>query len=195
MRKAAIFALLACFLLSLTACGKADPVVQTQAIEAGGQSLIVQFDENTLSAGIIQAENGEYAFEYDGHGGLTIVYPDGYVYTQTAVNGGIGFPADYDAAERESKGYVDGFSLHWGLETAMDNARGALRSGGSPNLLLALLLLALGAWNLFAPRSSWQLSHGWRYKNAEPSDLALTLYRLGGILLIFAGVLCGLSAL
>ncbi len=195
MKKHMIPALTVFFLLSLCACDKAAPLPQTQDIEVDGQLLVVRFDEHMLSAGTVTAENGEYKFEYDGRGGLTIVYPDGYVYTQTTVNMGTRFPSGYDAAERKDKGYVDGYSLHWGLESVMDNARGALQSGGSPSLLLSFLLLSLGAWNLFAPRSSWRLSRSrWR-KSAEPSELTLTIYRLGGVLLIFAGIICGLAAI
>ena len=47
-------------------------------------------------------------------------------------------------------------------------------------LWLVVLLAALGGFNLLLPRASWYLSYGWRYKNAEPSDLVLAINRIGG---------------
>lgn len=117
-----------------------------------------------------------------------------YVYEQTNISGGIATPADYDGAERSAKGYLDGFSLVWGIEGAADQARNT-RSGGGPSPFLALLLLGLGAWNLFAPKSAWWLARGWWYKNAEPSDLAIAAYRIGGVCLLIAGVICAIAAL
>ena len=61
------------------------------------------------------------------------------------------------------------------------------RRTGNP--LIGLLFLAVGLWNAISPYSSWYLSHGWRYKNAEPSDLALGLTRAGGIFAILLGIL------
>ncbi|HIX66021.1 MAG TPA: histidine kinase [Candidatus Anaerotruncus excrementipullorum] len=45
---------------------------------------------------------------------------------------------------------------------------------------MVVLLAALGGFNLLLPRASWYLSYGWRYKNAEPSDLVLAINRIGG---------------
>lgn len=89
--------------------------------------------------------------------------------------------------------YPAGISLVWGIERAMDDAGGRSRSGPSP--VLAFVLMALGAWNLLAPKSAWWISRGWWYRNAQPSDLALGFYRVAGVLLLGAGVLCALAAL
>ncbi|MGN0250750.1 MAG: DUF6199 family natural product biosynthesis protein [Oliverpabstia sp.] len=47
----------------------------------------------------------------------------------------------------------------------------------------------MGAFNTAAPSVAWYLEYGWRYKNAEPSDLALGLNRVGGIIAIIVGIL------
>ena len=52
-----------------------------------------------------------------------------------------------------------------------------------------MLLIALGAFNALAPKAAWYLSHGWRYKNAEPSEAALFFSRAGGVVLIFFGII------
>ena len=47
----------------------------------------------------------------------------------------------------------------------------------------------MGIFNAAAPRAAWYLSYGWRYKDAEPSDAALVVARLGGAAAITAGVI------
>lgn len=181
-------------LLALSACAAPAPEAKVETVSVDGVTLTVTFDPGTLSAGTIQTEQGQYTFRYDSQETIVIQYPDGYVYEQTDMGGGIATPAEYDAAERIAKGYLDGFSLVWGIEGAADQARNT-RAGGGPSPFLALLLLGLGAWNLFAPKSAWWLARGWWYKNAEPSDLAIAAYRIGGVCLLFAGVICAIAAL
>ncbi len=55
---------------------------------------------------------------------------------------------------------------------------------------LGILLIVLGAVNTFAPHAGWYLSYGWRFKDAEPSDLALSVGRVGGIIGIVIGIAC-----
>lgn len=181
-------------LLLFSACAAPAPESKVETVSVDGVTLTVTFDPGTLSAGTIQTEHGQYTFRYESPDTIVIQYPDGYVYEQTNISGGIATPADYDGAERIAKGDLDGFSLVWGIEGAADQARNT-RSGGGPSPFLALLLLGLGAWNLFAPKSAWWLARGWWYKNAEPSDLAIAAYRIGGVCLLIAGVICAIAAL
>ena len=181
-------------MLVLGACNSntAKSESYSEVVEIDGQSLTITLDENNLSAGTITSENGTYTFEYGASGNnivFTITYPDGCVFSQTEISGGFAMPAEYDSGERKSKGYIDLFSLTWSIDGVMDNARGTNNSG-SPSILLALALIGVGAWNLFGTRSVWWLSRGWWYKNAEPSDLGLMLYRIAGVFLIFAGIIC-----
>ena len=184
--------------LVLGACNsntaKSDPY--SEVVEIDGQSLTITLDENNLSAGTITSENGTYTFEYGVSGNsivFTVNYPDGYVFSQTEINGGFATPAEYNSIERKNKGYIDLFSLNYSIEGVMDNARGT-SNNGSPSILLALALIGVGAWNFFEARSVWYLFRGWWYKNAEPSDLALMLYRLAGVFLIFAGIICAIAS-
>ena len=181
-------------LLLFSACAAPASEAKVETVSVDGVTLTVTFDPGTLSAGTIQTEHGQYTFRYESPDTIVIQYPDGYVYEQTNISGGIATPADYDGAERIAKGYLDGFSLVWGIEGAADQARNT-RAGSGPSPFLALLLLGLGAWNLFAPKSAWWLARGWWYKNAEPSDLAIAAYRIGGVCLLIAGVICAIAAL
>lgn len=178
-------------LFSLIACNEDISVSEphTEIIEADGQSLLISFDENNQAAGTITTENGEYTFEYDAPGRLTIVYPDGYIYKQIEENGAVSSSADYSRAEVISKGYFDAYSLIWCIESSMENKEETNR-GNSPSLPTAIFLLGLGVWNLMAPKSAWWLARGWWYKNAEPSELALVLYRMAGAILVLVGIVC-----
>ena len=84
-----------------------------------------------------------------------------------------------DASAVEKLGYIDGFSLAWAISSAADSGRATNDIDGVP-IILSLFLLVAGIWFVCAPRSAWWISRGWWFKNAEPSDLALILYRVGG---------------
>ncbi|HEY2839858.1 MAG TPA: DUF6199 family natural product biosynthesis protein [Pirellulales bacterium] len=48
-------------------------------------------------------------------------------------------------------------------------------------LILSLGLIAC-LLSVISPRTVWYLRYGWRYKNAEPSDLSLVVTRISGVL-------------
>lgn len=184
--------------LVLGACNSntAKAELYSEAVEIDGQSLIITLDENNLSFGTITSENGTYTFEYGVSGNnivFTVTYPDGRCFSQTEISGVFTTSAEYDSGERRNKDYIDIFALNLGIERVMDNARGTSNSG-SPSIFLALALISIGVWNLFGARNVWWFSHGWWYKNAEPSDLALVLYRIAGVFLIFAGIICAIAS-
>lgn len=54
--------------------------------------------------------------------------------------------------------------------------------------LISLLFFAMGILNIFFPTVSWYLSHGWQYKDAEPSDISLFMCRLSGIVAIILSI-------
>ena len=90
-----------------------------------------------------------------------------------------GWSDDYDPTA-----YVDGEVL---LEVLGTDRAAPEKDGGNP--LPGLLIIGLGIWGVAAPRSVWYLSYGWRYKDAEPSDMALVAERLGGGVAIVVGVI------
>lgn len=51
-----------------------------------------------------------------------------------------------------------------------------------------LAVIGLGAAQVRHPRFFWYLSEGWKFRDAEPSDLALGLGRLGGVVTIIVGL-------
>jgi len=121
-------------------------------------------------------------YKYDINGPtITITYPDNskYWWTQQA-NGGYGGMSDnYD----ESK-YVPGNILIEALTYEIPTTN---KSG--KNYFLGFILLALGIWSTVSPYSVWYLRYGWIYENAEPSDVAIELIRIGGLFIILVGVI------
>ena len=58
------------------------------------------------------------------------------------------------------------------------------------NVGLILVLLFVGGINTAFPQAAWYLETGWKIKDAEPSDAALTWNRVGGVVaLIIAAVM------
>jgi hypothetical protein len=49
--------------------------------------------------------------------------------------------------------------------------------------------------NLLFPRTAWFWNIGWQFKNAEPSEAAILMGRIGGILAIGIGLFLLLSGL
>lgn len=117
---------------------------------------------------------------------LEVEYPDGETYFYnvqtsdvTTVTSGSGSPEGYPELED--------FSV-------FVNLRNGNSSGGSGEGWIGLLLIVFGVIGATNPRISFYLNRGWRYRNAEPSDLYLGLARAGGFITIVVGVLMLMSS-
>jgi len=55
-------------------------------------------------------------------------------------------------------------------------------------MIAAKLLIVIGLWNVISPQSAWYFNYGWRFKDAEPSDEALSVGRFGGAVALFIGI-------
>lgn len=60
--------------------------------------------------------------------------------------------------------------------------------------IFGCLFIISGLIAAISPYSAWYLSYGWRFKDAEPSDLALGAERIIGILLVIAGFIMMVSS-
>lgn len=164
-----------CFLL-LAACGgdKGDPNVYD--VEYNGKTYSVDQIERTITV-------DGYTCEFNvTHGGRFVVtYPDGSTYS---VDSDIGWGGSHSEDFDPDK-YVSGDTLWKVLEQDRPGTKQTSTHGG-----LGILLVIFGILEAAFPRVSWWLSHGWRFKNAEPSDLALGLGRMAGVIMILAGIIC-----
>lgn len=55
-------------------------------------------------------------------------------------------------------------------------------------ILLGAVLLIGGFLVFTAPEALWYLEEGWKHKNAEPSDIALLMNKIGGVVGALVGV-------
>ncbi len=166
------------FLLAACTAEKGDPNVYD--VEYNGKVYTVDQINRTISVDGYTCE-----FSVTGSGSSTdfkVTYPNGSTYWMRWSNssGSGGYGGDYD----ESR-YVSGDTLWNVLEQAHPGAKQNSSHAG-----LGILLLIFGVLEAAFPQASWWLSHGWRFKDAEPSDLALGLGRATGIVMILAGIIC-----
>ena len=171
MKRIIVIFLLAALLLS--GCAP-EETVHTVTLNRNGidYAFTVDTENRTIS-------DGQYTYTYTVNGDhTTITYPNGarYYWTQNGMFGSGGWDDHYDPQT-----YTDGDMLI----DVMDETTPEPKKG---NFLVGLLLAALGAFHTFAPYAAWYLSRGWLYKNAEPSDAALVLARISGVIMMVLGL-------
>ncbi|MFF2481048.1 DUF6199 family natural product biosynthesis protein [Paenibacillus sp. NPDC058071] len=62
------------------------------------------------------------------------------------------------------------------------------------NGLFGFILFILGIVAVLSPNTAWYLSIGWKFKDAEPSDAALFMHRVGGIIGVVFGLILLVSS-
>lgn len=165
--------------VSLVGCAKQET---TYSVNKYGIEFLVDSVQKTISDG----EN-TYYYEFSGDSSsfnVTITFPDGssYWFNQSGTTGLGGWSEDYVAGT-----YVSG-------DTLVDVVREKAPKSTNPGKIFgALVLIALGIFDVAFPRASWYLGYGWRYKDAEPSDAALIFARVGGVIVIVVGIILMLS--
>lgn len=182
-RTIAMLALLFAAMLLFAGCKK-EPAPTVYTVYSYGAPYTIDTQGRTISDGTYT-----YGYEYaDSGNSVDFTYPDGNVYSAgiSVASNGIGgmsagaISADYDY----SSGYTDPLTLYRALTSPRETERAS-----DTNPLVALLLCGVGIFNLAAPKASWYLSYGWRFKDAEPSDAYMALARIGGGIAIVIGVI------
>ena len=175
--KTKVFILLLIILASIcVGCNnEPDPVV------IDGKEVIISTENSTLT-------HGDDTYYYSTNHDLTqitITYPNGAVYTKTYYDeySSSGGWNSIDMGSVEDLGYIDENVL---VDIIKDNNKSFQIS---ENFVLSFLLLLAGLFAAIFPYTAWYISYGWRYKDAEPSDIALFFERIGGIVLIIVGIL------
>lgn len=177
------FAAILCVLLglSLFACASSQPSVYRA--QRDGKEYVVDTVSKKISDG-----THTYRYSLDGDSGgysIKITYPDGSTYSwdRRASGGGAFYGYGGGSKDYDENRYVSGDTLCDILEAAVPEKK------EPGNVLLILLLLAVGIFNTVSPYNAWYLAYGWRYKDAEPSDLALGEARFGGIVALVVAVI------
>lgn len=179
MKRFWIIALAMLLTLALFGCTKQE---SSYIVNKNGTEYHVDTENKTISDDL-----NTYNYEFSGDASsfsITITYPDGssYWYTQSEGMGHGGWSNDYDESA-----YVSGDTL---VDVVQEKAPKHTNPG---KITAALMLIALGIFDAVFPKVSWYLGYGWRYKNAEPSDAALTFARVGGVIVIIVGIILLLS--
>ena len=184
MRKISVCLMVILMLLPVTAY--ASESGSTYVIEQNGISFTVNPESRTITV-----DGYSYHYEVETSGEqktTTITYPNGatYYWVQEEYVGYGGWSDDYDPDT-----YMDGDIL---LDI-VDQIRPAKEKIGDGieinlmNVLIGLVVFVLGIFTAANPEDAWYWSNGWRFKNAEPSDMALTMSQFGGIVMIIGGIL------
>ncbi len=143
-----------------------------------------QYSVDTVSMTVM---DGLYTYNYSVDGDMiTIYYPDGSSYWWKYItNGGHGgWSDDYDPEK-----YADGDILLSAIEYKSTDIKKDEKAEEKVYNPFGLVFASLGIFNILMPEKAWYFSYGWRYKNAQPSDEALTAERIGGGILIIMGIL------
>lgn len=180
MKKIVTFLMAALLTIALCACSTS--VETTYEVTKNGREYIVDTENSTISDGI-----NTYRYTFSGNSAAytaKITYPDGssYWWSKKDTDGFStgGWSDDYD----ENR-YVDGETL---CDILLVKAPKKSKMVGSGELIAAILLIAIGAFNAFSPYNAWYWEYGWRFKDAKPSDTALGVHRASGVIAIIVGL-------
>ena len=177
-KKAIPFTLVFAILLFIMCSCSAPQTKYT--IEKNGIVFEVNKESNTISDG-----TNVYSYKFEGNEAdyeVDITYPDGstYWWDMHGYSGSGGWSDDYNPQK-----YPDGDIL---TDVILEKAPKASKHGGE-SMFAIILLIALGIFNIVSPRTAWYLGYGWRYKNAEPSDVAIGFNVFGGVVAIIIAII------
>lgn len=163
--------------LVLSACGDRTTI---HLVEYDNHLLTLDTANDTITEG-----DTVYRYEISDWGGstrYTIFYPDGASYSMAwsdGIGGGGGDELYYAESRLDGGGLIDIVTKYEKQTQKQEPA----------NIGVGLLVILLGIFYAAAPYAAWYIGHGWRFENAEPSELYLAMLRIGGIILIIAGLL------
>lgn len=146
-------------------------------------ATVVAYDSYGNVIGNTQTEEEDvYHYTYE-DGDITITYPNGATYWESAsANGAIaGWDGDYDTDR-----YIDGMTLAMQLTQAYNNS-GKNWDEVVIMGLVCLVVIGLCLVDVIHPEWFFELRYSLWVRNAEPTELALTMSRMGGVIGI---VLC-----
>ena len=150
----------------LCACGR-EPL--SPVYEKNGYTVDTEAQTITKGADVIR-------YSFGGNGKVTFTYPDNTT-TSWSQNGTGTSSLFFD---------TDRWPSAWELMDVLDRDDLPQRRTGNP---LGLLLIPLGILQAVFPQAFWFVNHGWKYKDAEPSELALGLGRVGGAVIALIGLI------
>lgn len=183
-----ILAVLTALVLSLSACAKKQTATASlEPYTTGWDGAVYTITPIDAYKGTISDGTNTYSYRYDTSGSsysVTFTYPDGETYTWKEDGN---FSSGATSPDFDSGKYPDGMTLDRVLKRS-PSAKSEIKSTKSWGVILLLLLI--GGINTACPQLTWHLDVGWKVKDAEPSEAALTWNRIVGVvLLVIAGIM------
>ena len=182
-----ILAVLAALVLSLSACAEKQTKNALEPYSIGWDGRVYTVTPIDAYKGTISDGTNTYSYRYDTSGtgySVTFTYPDGETYTWKEDGN---FSSGATSPDFDSGKYPDGMTLDRVLKRS-PSAKSEIKSTKSWGVILLLLLI--GGINTACPQLTWHLDVGWKVKDAEPSEAALTWNRIVGVvLLVIAGIM------
>ena len=171
-------------LAAMVLCAGCRKVPQTYTYKVNGKTLTVNTVDKTI-------DDGKYIYRYavDKKHNITITYPDGSVYPSDSdlgvvVIGGADGNVSTDSMYRPGSAYVSG----WVLMNSLEKVVGKQATFHLGYFLLGLLVIAMGLLGALDPETAILWRHLWWFKDAEPTDYAIFMTRLGGIVSVVIGI-------
>ena len=200
MKKIIIVLMSVLMLCMLCSCGDSETIY---TVEKEGKNLEVNTENNTIF-------DGKYTYNYIFSGDTTsyvieITYPNGSTYylrytadtSDMELNGNY-VDEDYMVGITDigTTGNYDEVSYMSGAVLSDVIAEQVPSPSGNPlvaivKVIIVFVIIAIVFFYMSVPREMWFLQGGWKYKDAEPSDMALEVNRIGGILIIVVGIIVG----
>ena len=192
-KRISIILLAALVILSLCACAEKQTKNSLEPYTTGWDGAVYTVTPIDNDKGTISDGTNTYSYRYEAAGSgysVTFTYPDGETYRcleNGGTSGGTAFSSGSSSLDFDYDKYPDGMTLKRVLERS-PSAKSEKKS--TKNVGLILFLLVIGVINTAWPQATWYLDVGWKVKDAEPSEAALTWGRVVGVvLLIIAAVM------
>lgn len=173
--------LLMVFILLLSLLSGCSNQQNTMTID--GKSVALNLESRE-----VQVDDQVYRYVTD-EAQIEIEYPNGMVFrrvyeTEGTVDDWIKTSETVDAAYLDKMGYFEpNVLINQVIRFSPDSESDQKDSPSA----LGVFLVTLGILNVLFPRWFWNIQYGWRYKNTEPTDTAINIQRLGGIIAIIVG--------
>jgi len=178
-KKQAILLMVIILLLSLlSGCSS-----QQNTMTIDGKSVTLNLESRE-----IQADEQVYHYVTD-EAQIEIEYPNGMVFRRVyeaegTVDDWIKTTETVDTTYLDKMGYFEpNVLINQVIRFSPDSDS---NQKDSPSAL-GVFLVTLGILNVLFPKWFWNIQYGWRYKNTEPTDTAINIQRLGGIIAIIVG--------
>lgn len=189
--KKQVFAVFLVLLLAVSVIGCTEQETLQETVQATVYKTDINGKTHQVDTAKKTISDGKYTYQYDFSGDVSsyrveIIYPNwsSYWWNGSESGGSGGWSGDYDVGTyAHGDALVRAVAAAEGLEETKERNEGYFG-----RVLVGLILIGFGVFGLIAPETSWYLSHGWQYKNVEPSDTALTFARIGGGIAVFIGI-------